>query len=1448
MKLLETSSHILQLFPVTNTPYYALIDRKRPTGYLIKPLTANLALSLVADNGNDDPLIKVSFAGASIGEISASNPSQLADFLLYWKQAASSIPDYNDSLALKDTNSFSFSSPLNSPISANENDRDSFKHDLTRPQTLSDELHLKKNLIKNIAPLKHQFIYNKKLNIRCITWNLRAEPLPKANIKGLLGLSKPSNTPFDIYIIGIQESDQLGPKNLYANQNTLNATKDYITATLGGPNQYQIVAQNQLLGILSLVVCATPLIPHISGFYQNTTGTGIFGIWGNKGAALNSFYVGQDLTIGETGTEISILNCHLTHGEGLQGVERRRWELNEIQKKLRIEGLVGKRQAITVFSANTEENKPDHEIGLVDYTGEDEKESEEQQKAKSFGKVNKNLKFDLKEETPNKDPNDDQDDEKDDDDDEEDDDDDIIVSGDTDDEEEEEDNTVEDDSKSSEKIKDTKDTADKNDAKQETVKTEEPDSTKKGKNLQLDLKPIPTSSTVASLTTKLDTSSNRKITFLLGDLNYRVSLEPNVVVDLVEHKEFDTILSADKLSLEHKEKKILPLFTEGDIHFPPTYKFAVGTDDYDDSQVSGSSGSKARSPSYTDRVFYRAVDNSEPPAAFPTPKNNSSDNNTSTSVSSTSSSTASLLFPPTPSEFCKLTNYTSLMEYTLSDHKPVVADFEVDVSLIDFEKRKAAVQTVLKESDDRENSSKPNISVTPAEILVKDAIVLKQYETTIEFEYKANVKNPERVLNWEISFGPGAVDEDDAADGQFEKLQLEDQKSISSESTAFSKSENESGVFSKSSTHIPSAIDRSPHLSNTPHNLVPIYIYPRSGVLPPEGKQYIKFKCILPVSRGGKSSISRVAVLRIVDTQDIFIPVEFSALPTSLGASLEDLSHYTSGARSGTKDSLSEVSSANMPKEIWSCVDYLWQNIEEIYGGETKNIYKNIGRLSQDSSSPSGPVTLYVPPDFDQVNSGKLFFEIALQKAEPSLQFEIQEWLDTGLDFDSMVLDAANNMQDPDISSFISYYRDLLESTKKNSGGGWLSSRNKSPDENVLFANSQIKFIEAYTSGKDTPAPKNTSLLQTDKSLVGVYSVAAQFLVFLGYLDGAIIPRKYLPLVSQGRAGALLILEKLSRVNVNVLLYVMSFLKLVLDKEEEMVCMREAAERRVKKLLKRNAELASKIKSEKSKSEVINEKEAKGLESSDSGKEQSLETDKDSGSANSKPKDTPKDTKETLDSKEEKPALLPKGVSDSSNARKPSLSLSQFGTALGSVGAELNAGLNRSVSAVRKGGKEFFEETLPNVGTTVASGVENAFSGVGSNDSSTEPGDKKGFMSGFSLGTQKSASSGNGEEKKSVFESSFVDVKLDSLNLPKRDDSNGRRASFFKQSSNVSPLMDEDGRIDGKLVVNQERLNERAKRLLEFIDPFIIEKPTGFKESRTSKSERIEFMMELMGM
>lgn len=1461
MKILETSSHILQLFPVSKTPYYALIDRKKPIDYLIQPLTALLALSLVADGGENDPQIKISFSGVSIGEIPSSNPSQLADFLLFWKQAASSIPDYDDSMAIKSPSTFS--SNAYKPTLDNTDDPDGFNTDITRPQTTSDELHLKKNLIQSIAPLKSQFIYNKELKIRCVTWNLHAEPLPKANIKSLLGLdvapSSKSNAqhdnssshPFDIYIIAVQESDQLGPKNLYANQNTLKATKDYIIATLGGPSQYQIVAHNQLLGILSLIVCSTPLIPHLSNFYQNTTGTGLFGIWGNKGAALNSFHVGQDLTIGEKGTEISILNCHLTHGEGVQGAERRRWELGEIQKKLGLEGLVGKRQPSTLFSTKggneQGEEKPDHEIGLVDYTYDDKKESLEEQRAKNFGKVNRSLKVELKEEKAKEEEI------------EDDDSDDFIVSESTDEEEdEEEEQKIKEQKEKEQKEKEQKEKERKEKERKEKEQKEKEKPAHKEKEIEMpttELKealklpgskskqePEPASKATTSGATSQNLStrnsvgcSDQKLTFIMGDLNYRVALEPDVVLDLVEHKDYATLLSADKLSLEHKEKNILPLYSEGDINFPPTYKFAVGTDDYDESKVSGSSGSKARSPSYTDRIFYRAVNASEPQTAFPTPKNNSSDNNTSISVNSVSSSTASLLFPPLPSTFCKLTKYDSLMNYTLSDHKPVIADFQVDVPLIDFEKRKEAVQSVLKEADDRENSSKPTVLVNPREVTVKNAIVLKESDASVEIEYQVNANSPDKVLHWEISLAPEAMTQDDEFDEQLQSLREDENKLNAKNAGVQPKPEDENNVFLKSIAPVPSkAASRATYLSQLPHVSVPIQIYPRSGVLPPGGKQHIKFKCTLPVTRGRNSSTMRVAILRIVSTQDMFIPIEFSALPTSLGTSLDMLSRYTNGARTGSKELLLEDNASNMPKEIWSCVDYLWQHMEEIYGFDTKDVYC---KIAKEGSNADDAAHLYVPPDFNQIHSNKLFFEVALQKGEPSLQSQIQEWLDTGVDFDTMVLDAANSIQDPDAPSFISYFRDMLESVRNNGSGGWLSSRNKIPDDNALFANSQIKYIEASSATKTGTSP--ASLLRTDKSQVGIYSVGAQFLVLLHYLDGSIIPSEYFPVVSKGREGALLILEKLPRVNVNVLLYVMSFMKLILDKEEEMVCLREAAERRVKNLLKKN--LNKKDKPEPDTQSKVNDAPADSIES-----EKDANDEPKASNEKNKPKpNTKSDDKQSSND------------SEGPNEKRSSLSLSSLGTAIGSVGAEFNAGLNRSVSAVRKGGKEFFEETLPNVGTTVgtsmasvtttvASGVGNAFSGIGSNNYSKSSLDTDNVFPTDRSVSQQGSSTG---DHKTLSNESLVELNKDLL-LPsqKAGSSLITNTQPTPLPSHISSLMDDDGKIEGKLAANSARLLGRAKQLLDFMDPYIVEKPAGFKEGRSTKNQRVEFMLELMGM
>lgn len=1399
MKVIETSSYILQLFPVPATPYYALIDRKRPTSYLIQPLTAHLALSLTADSDDDSNQIEVVFAGHSIGQVSASNFSQLADFLLFWKQAAASIPGY-DSMTLKDSATFPQTFPsFNTFESVGENDPGEFDANITKPNTFSEEGHLNKNLLKSITPLKYQFISTKVLNIRCITWNLHAEPLSKVNIEPLLGINQNPTVSFDLYFIAIQESDQLGPKNLYANQNTLKATRDYIIDTLGGPEKYQIVAKNQLLGILSLVVCATPLVPHLSDFYQNTTGTGLLGIWGNKGSALNSFYVGQDLSIGEKGTKITFLNCHLTHGEGSQGLERRRWELGEIQKKLKVTGLIGEKISDTedLVKSQNEKNEPrdnaNSEINSPSHAGENGNDCVQEPL------LVENFDGDLKEKEEC-------------------------------DDEFKNDNTIVscNINNDGDKINDSdikKNESELKEFKQPPKNT--PNLLKEPNNTILPTHPAK--------------SSNRKITFVLGDLNYRVSLEPSAICELAKQRDFTSILSADQLSVEKKQEKVLPLYSEGEIEFPPTYKYIPGTDNYDNSKITNF---KYRSPSYTDRIFYRATENAES-LNIPLSKTNTNDSNSRTSLESSSSSllsTNSSLGLSKPSNFCKLNNYTSLTEYKLGDHKPVIADFEVNTSLIDFEKRQVTVQMLLREADDRENSSKPNIVIDPQEILVEDAIILKQVEASIGVEYKVNANSPDKVLNWEISLAPETMTQDEVVDQQLKEFQKEEKQGIDSNAAIVLNSDNDDddGVFLKSVAPVPSkASSRSFYLSHLPHVSVPIQISPKSGVLPPGGKQYIKFKCTLPVTRGRQSSTVRVAVLRIVNTQDIFIPVEFMALPTCLGTSLDVLSRYTNGARAGNTNLLLESSTASMPKEIWSCVNYLWQNIDEVYGGKAQKIYEKIANISSFSYNPDQPLELYVPPDFNQINSGQLFFEVALQRAESSLKFQILEWLDTGVDFDTMVLKTADDMQDPDAPSYISYYRDSLEMVRTSGSGGWLSSRTKTLDENAQFADHQIKLIETYSSANRVQSAGDShfnygSLLQTDKSLVGIYSVAAQFLVLLQYLDGSIIPQEYLPLVAQGRGGALLILEKLPRVNVNVLLYVMSFLKLLLEKEEEMVCMREAAEERVKKLLKQETEQN---------------------QSTDD-----LKTVEVDGSTN--------DLRNM-----EKDELTESRPIDSSSPK--SVFVSDLDPTTISDSAEYNIG-STNISTQEGFGKAQ-PRTEPDIAPNVAPNVESAFSRTSNSHDDTGRENGVGNNSMDNNGQDDSSRDGNETENKEETENcGFVpEISLDKKQTAKasdNEDKTGKATTVHAQPatrplqqgsaspfSNVSetpiPLhvsssLDSVGNSNDKikLVINRERMLRRSRKLLEFMDPYILAKPAvGSKESKPQKDQRLEFMLELIG-
>ncbi|KER33775.1 hypothetical protein T265_12544, partial [Opisthorchis viverrini] len=68
----------------------------------------------------------------------------------------------------------------------------------------------------------------------------------------------------------------------------------------------------------------------------------------------------------------------------------------------------------------------------------------------------------------------------------------------------------------------------------------------------------------------------------MGDLNFRLDgLDKPTVEKLVDQKRFSELISHDQLSRSRRKKLIFIDFLEGDIDFPPTFKFDKGTDQYD---------------------------------------------------------------------------------------------------------------------------------------------------------------------------------------------------------------------------------------------------------------------------------------------------------------------------------------------------------------------------------------------------------------------------------------------------------------------------------------------------------------------------------------------------------------------------------------------------------------------------------------------------------------------------------------------------------------------------------------------------------------------------------------------------------------------------------------------------------------------------------------------------
>lgn len=144
-----------------------------------------------------------------------------------------------------------------------------------------------------------------------------------------------------------------------------------------------------------------------------------------------------------------------------------------------------------------------------------------------------------------------------------------------------------------------------------------------------------------------------------GDFNYRIGLSDDRARRLVHLGDLDTLYENDQLHIQMVAGMAFPYYSENRITFPPTYRFDIGTDNYDTSE-------KSRIPAWTDRILRRG-----------------------TNLRQIDYNIAPLRF---------------------SDHRPVFATFECTITIVDeavkaklskklYEKRRAEVGTTHAAAD-----------------------------------------------------------------------------------------------------------------------------------------------------------------------------------------------------------------------------------------------------------------------------------------------------------------------------------------------------------------------------------------------------------------------------------------------------------------------------------------------------------------------------------------------------------------------------------------------------------------------------------------------------------------------------------------------------------------------------------------------------------------------------
>ncbi|KAF2854299.1 DNase I-like protein [Plenodomus tracheiphilus IPT5] len=145
----------------------------------------------------------------------------------------------------------------------------------------------------------------------------------------------PGSHDIDLYVLGLQEivditsaAEALRP---YTDPSVAAKWKTSIEGSL--PAGYQLVAEQQLIGLYLVMYASPDLAGQIKNVSTTSVGTGLMGYMGNKGA------VTARIVLGET-TRLVFVNSHLAAGADKASLDRRNWDAAQINTRTKFDPIV----------------------------------------------------------------------------------------------------------------------------------------------------------------------------------------------------------------------------------------------------------------------------------------------------------------------------------------------------------------------------------------------------------------------------------------------------------------------------------------------------------------------------------------------------------------------------------------------------------------------------------------------------------------------------------------------------------------------------------------------------------------------------------------------------------------------------------------------------------------------------------------------------------------------------------------------------------------------------------------------------------------------------------------------------------------------------------------------------------------------------------------------------